>query len=103
MSPVGLNMVNDALNLPAAAAAQEQRLHICRADGGKEAASITWMRTPKDAPIWKSMLHTASVCWSHDFNLNSAETWRCMNYFLVVMKAIKKDKLITSGLKLATQ
>lgn len=101
---MGLNTVNDALNLPAAAAAaQKQRLHNCRADGGKEAPSITWMKTPKDAPIWKSMLHTASVCWSHDFNLNSAEPWKCMNYFLVVMKAIKKYKLITSGLKLATQ
>lgn len=49
------------------------------------------------------MFHIARVGWNNNLNLNPAEPQRVMNYFLVVMKAIKKNKQFTSGLKLTTQ
>lgn len=57
---------------------------------------------PQKVPLRKSTFHIASVYWNNNFNLNLAEPRRFMSYFLVVMNAIKKNKLITSVLKLAS-
>lgn len=54
-------------------------------------------------PLRKSTFHIASVGWNNNFNLNPAEPWGFMNYSLVVVKAIKKNMLITNELKLTTQ
>lgn len=48
------------------------------------------------------MFHIANVGWNNNFNLKPAESHRVMNYFLVVVKAIKKSKQFTIGLKLTT-
>lgn len=58
---------------------------------------------PQKVPLRKSTFHIARVYWNNNFNLNLAEPWRFMSYFQVVMNAIKKNKLITSALKLTTQ
>lgn len=101
MSPTGLNTVSNALN-PPAAAAQQERLHICRAEVGRRLQTSRGIH-PQKMPLRKSTFHIASVGWNKNFNLNPAVPRRFMNYFLVVMKAIKKYKLITSGLKLTTK
>lgn len=44
------------------------------------------------------MFHIASVGWNNNFK--PAEPRRVMNYFLLFVKAIKKNKQFTSGLKL---
>lgn len=97
MSPMGLIMISDALN-PLAAAAQQERLHICRAEVGWKLQTSCGIN-PRKIPPRKSTFHIASAGWNNNFNLNPAEPQR----FLVVVKAIKKNKLITSGFKLTTQ
>lgn len=67
-----------------------------------EDANVT-SNTSQKRPPRKSMFHIPSVGWNNNFNLNPAEPWRVMNYFLAVVKAIKKNKQFTSGLKLTTQ
>lgn len=101
VTPTGLNMVSDALNLPAAAA-QQERLLICRAEVGRRLQTSHGIN-PQKIALRKSTFHIANVGWNNNSNLNPAEPWRFMNYFLVVVKAIKKNKLITSGLKLTMQ
>lgn len=105
MSPRGLNTVSAAWRQPPISASccpagEDAHLH---AWGGKERMQISLQIHSQKRPLRKSMFHIARVGWNNNLNLNPAEPQRVMNYFLVVMKAIKKNKQFTSGLKLTTQ